>query len=97
MEAVHKELFGQDDLEVAVKVQNGEFIGPISEKYLYHYYKASSSGKYCNTVILIRLFSILLYPSVRQSIRTYLPVCLLVFLRSALKYARTRKKNNIPF
>ena len=44
IEAVHKELFGLDDLEVAVKMENGMFIAPISEKYVYHYYKSSSKG-----------------------------------------------------
>lgn len=44
MEAVHKELFGSDVLQVAVQMENGQFIGPISEEYLYFYYKSSKDG-----------------------------------------------------
>ena len=45
MEAVHKELFGNDVLQVAVRMENGQFIGPIGEKYLYFYYKSSKESK----------------------------------------------------
>lgn len=45
MEAIHKELFGEDDLEVAVRMQSGKFIGPIEERYLYYYYKSSRLSK----------------------------------------------------
>ena len=48
MEAVHKELFGEDDLEVAVRMQSGKFIGPIGERYLYYYYKSSKLSKTVN-------------------------------------------------
>jgi hypothetical protein len=57
MEAIHKELFGSSDfLKVAVQMENGQFIGPIAEKYLYFYYKSSSASKYsilyCNNVVI---------------------------------------------
>ena len=45
MEAVHKELFGNDVLQVAVRMENGQFIGPIGEEYLYFYYKSSKESK----------------------------------------------------
>ena len=45
MEAVHKELFGNDVLQVAVQMENGQFIGPIGEEYLYFYYKSSKGSK----------------------------------------------------
>ena len=45
MEAVHKELFGNDVLQVAVQMENGQFIGPIGEEYLYFYYKSSGGSK----------------------------------------------------
>ena len=47
MEAVHKELFGSSDvLQVAVQMENGQFIGPIGEQYLYFYYKSSKGSKW---------------------------------------------------
>ena len=64
MEAVHKELFGEDDLEVAVQMQSGKFIGPIEERYLYYYYKSSKLSK---TVIIVTK-SILLWLSSQRNI-----------------------------
>jgi hypothetical protein len=45
METVHKHLFGKDVLKVAVLIENGLFIGPIGERFLYFYYKSSKESK----------------------------------------------------